>query len=114
MNTLKLTNTLFDNFFNSGLDHVYYLDEDYHHEEHGDVYRYELNLAGFKKENISVSAENGMIKVQAKQGERTYSKLLKVPKKGDASSSVVKYKDGLLNITINKKEGEKKVALEIN
>jgi len=114
MNTLRLTNTLFDNFFNSGLDHIYYIDDDYDYEEHDDTYKYELNLAGFKKENIKVTAENGRVKITAKQGDKSYSKLLSLPKKADPNSSVIKYEDGLLNITINKKEGEKRVELEIN
>ena len=114
MNTIKLTNTLFDNFFNGGLDHFYYIDDEYGCNERDDTYVYELNLAGFKKDNIKVAAENGRIKVSAKQGDRNYTKLLPVPKKADLSSSVVKYEDGLLNITINKKEGEKRVELEIN
>ena len=114
MNTYRLTNTLFDNFFNSGLDHFYYIDDNYDYSERDDTYVYELNLAGFKKDNIKVAAENGRIKVTAKQGDKSYAKLLTVPKKADLNSSEVKYEDGLLNITINKKEGEKRVELEIN
>ena len=114
MNTFKLTNTLFDNFFNSGLDHIYYIDDDYDCKERDNTYVYELNLAGFKKENVKVETENGRIKVTAKQGDRAYAKLLTVPKKAELGSTDVRYVDGLLNITINKKEGEKRVELEIN
>ena len=114
MNTFRLTNTLFDNFFNSGLDHLYYIDDNYDYSERDDTYVYELNLAGFKKDNIKVAAENGRIKVTAEQGDKSYAKFLSVPKKADLTSSIVKYEDGLLNITINKKEGEKRVDLEIN
>ena len=114
MNTLRLTNTLFDNFFNTDLDHIYYIDDDYDHEEQNDTYVYKLNLAGIKRENIKVTAENGSIKISAKQGDKSYMKLLTVSKKADINSSVVKYEDGLLNITINKKEGQKKIELEIN
>ncbi len=103
MNTFRLSNTLFDNFFNSGLDHFYYIDDDYDYSERDDTYVYELNLAGFKKENIKVSAENGRIKVTAKQDDKSYTKLLSVPKKADLNSSSVKYEDGILSITINKK-----------
>ena len=114
MNTLRLTNTLFNSLFNDEPDHFYYIEGNYDFEEHGDTYKCELSLAGIKRDNIKVSTEDGRIRVTAKQDDKVYSKFLTVPKKADVHSSVVKYEDGLLNITINKRGGEKRVELEIN
>ena len=116
MNTLRLTNTLFDNFFNGGFSHVYHeLDDDIHgYEEDADGYQCELNLAGYKKENIRVSIDNNLLKVTAKQGDRSYSKAFSVPQKADATTSLVRYEDGVLYIKINKKESAKTIELDID
>lgn len=115
MRTLRLTNTLFDNLFNSGLSHVYHeLDDNvYGYEEDESGYQYELNLAGYKKENIKVSIDNNLLKVTARQGDRSYSKALSVPQKADSTSSLVRYEDGILRIKINKKESAKTIELDI-
>jgi len=115
MTTLKLRNTLFDNFFNTGLDHVLYEDnDDYYYEETEDAYKYQFNLAGFKKESIKVSVENNLLKVKAQQGDRVFSKAYTVSRKADGSASVAKYEDGMLYVTINKKVSEKAIELEVN
>ena len=117
MNTLRLTNTLFDNFFNGGFSHVYHeVDDDALHdyEEDSNGYQCELNLAGYKKENIKVSIDNNLLKVTAKQGDRSYSKAFTVPQKADTSSSSVRYEDGVLYVKINKKESAKTIELDIN
>ena len=113
MSTLKLRNTLFDNFFNSGFSHVLYEDTDAYYKETKDSYDYEFNLAGFKKENIKVSLENNLIRVEAEQGDRVFSKAYTVPRKADSSASLAKYEDGILYITINKKASEKAIELEL-
>ena len=115
MTTLRLRNTLFDNFFGNGLSHVLYEDyDDYNYEEAKDSYKYQFNLAGFKKENISVSVEYNLLKVKATQDDRVFSKAYSVPRKADSSASVAKYEDGMLYVTINKKASEKAVELQVN
>ena len=115
MNTIWLSNTLFDNFFGNGLSHVLYEDnDDYYYQETKDSYKYEFNLAGFKKENINVSLENNLLKVKAEQGDRVFSKAYTVPRKADSAASIAKYEDGMLYVTINKKASEKAVELELN
>ena len=118
MNTLKLTNTLFDNLFNGGFSHVYHEYEPEvpanYYEEDVDGYQIELNLAGYKKENIKVSIDNSLLKVAAKQEDRSYYKTFSVPQKADATSSSVRYEDGILYIKINKKESAKTIELDVN
>ena len=70
MTTLRLRNTLFDNFFSNGLSHVLYEDDDAYYKETEDGYNYQFNLAGFKKENVNMVIDNNLIKVTASQGDR--------------------------------------------
>ena len=115
MSTLRLRNTLFDNFFGNGLSHVLYEDnDDHYYEETEDSYNYQFNLAGFRKENVKVSVENNLLKVKAEQGDRVFSKLYTVPRKADSAASIAKYEDGMLYVTINKKASEKAIELEVN
>ena len=114
MTTLRLRNTLFDNFFGNGLSHVLYEDDDAYYKETEDGYKYQFNLAGFKKENIKVSMENNLLKVKAEQNGRVFSKAYTVPRKADSTASVAKYEDGMLYVTINKKDSEKAIELEVN
>jgi|TARA_B100000085_G_scaffold182029_1_gene166295 HSP20 family molecular chaperone IbpA len=115
MTTLRLRNTLFDNFFGNGLSHVLYEDyDDYNYEETKDSYKYQFNLAGFRKENINVSVENSLLKIKAEQDDRVFSKAYTVPRKADSSASIAKYEDGMLYVTINKKASEKAIELEVN
>ena len=113
MTTLRLRNTLFDNFFNNSFDHLLYEDNDNSYKETEDGYEYQLNLAGFKKENIKVTVENNLLKVKAEQGDRVFSKAYTVPRKSDSSASVAKYEDGILYIKINKKASEKAIELQV-
>ena len=114
MSTLRLRNTLFDNFFNGGFDHILYEDNDnYNYEETENSYKYQFNLAGFKKENIKVSVESNLLKVKAEQGERVFIKAYPVPRKADSFASVAKYEDGILYVGINKKASEKAIELEV-
>ena len=82
-------------------------------DEHEDHYEVDLNLAGFKKEDISVTVDNNILKIGAKQERREYSKNLLLPKKADAKASSVTYEDGLLNIKINKRQSAKSIELKI-
>lgn len=111
---IRLRNTLFNNFFNNGFDHLYYYDnDDYDCKETEDGYEYQINLAGFKRESIKVNLENHQLKVKANQGDKVFSNVYSVPKKADSSASVAKYEDGMLFIKINKKLSEKAIELEV-
>ena len=114
MTTLRLRNTLFNNFFNDGFDHLFYEDnDDYYYHEGEDSYEYQFNLAGFKKENIKASVENNLLKVEAKQDDRVFSKVYTVSSKADSSASAARYEDGILYVTINKKVSEKAIELNV-
>ena len=82
-------------------------------EETKEGYEYELNLAGFGKNNIEVSVEGGFLKVKAQQGERSITKNLPLPEKADPSTALAKYEDGILYLKLNKYAKEKPQTIKI-
>ena len=113
MNTLLINNNL-----NRLLDDFFPLHEEDHfvknYKEESNGYEYQLNLAGFKKENVKLIVDNNLIKVTAKQGDREYFKNYSIPKKGDPTSVDANLEDGMLYIKINKKESAKSREVVIN
>ena len=112
-------NTLFiNNRWNDLLDGFLPLhgDDNYvkNYEESPNGYEYQLNLAGFKKENVNMVIDNNLIKVTASQGDREYFKNYNIRRKGDPSSVDAHLEDGMLYIKINKKESAKSREVVIN
>jgi HSP20 family molecular chaperone IbpA len=83
------------------------------YKENSDDYEYQFNLAGFKKENIKASVEDNVLKVRAKQEDRSFERDVSVPRKADSSLALAKYEDGILYIKINKNIKDKEINLEI-
>ena len=77
-------------------------------------YEVNLNLAGIKKENIKIKAEDGLLHVSAKQDDKSYSRYLSIPSKADASATLTRYEDGLLHIKFIKNEKDKGVSIKVN
>ncbi len=102
-------NRLLDDFF------VYPYESriDSHWDEHETHYEVDFNLAGFKKEDITLTVDNNILKVSAKQEGGVYSRSLLLPKKADIKTASVAYENGLLNIKINKKQSAKSFELKI-
>jgi len=92
-------------------------------EDKGDHYEIKANIPGAENQNINVTTEKGMLKIEAstkrsseqKDGNKflkqerymgSYIRMLSLPKDVDEKSMKNSYKDGVLTITINKK-GEK-------
>ena len=121
MSTLTLTNRLFDNFFTNADraffegDHTYWRrNNTVKGKELEDSYEYSIPLAGFKKENIKATVDEGEVYIVAKQDDSTASYSFLLPDGGDISSMSASHKDGMLTVIINKKESEKKIELAIN
>ena len=107
---------MFTNFDNS------FLDEDYSYWRRGDVvsrkdnentYEYSLELAGFSKKDVKLSFKNGMIKILAKKGESVRSCSFYIPKDSDRDKIFAELKNGLLSITITKKEEAKPIEIKV-
>ena len=77
-------------------------------------YEHESNLAGFKKKNVKVKAENGILEVSAKQGDKEYLRHYSIPDKANTSSIEARLEDGMLYLKINKKESEKSKEVIVN
>lgn len=85
-----------------------------YYQETEDGYELKLNLAGFKRENINAGFEDGLLRVNAEQGDRKFSQSFKVPEKADVSAVVGRYEDGILYLKINKIASAKPVKIQIN
>lgn len=90
----------------------------------------EMDLPGFKKEDIKIESDNGYITITAEskkenndkdkkyiRRERSYSKYQRSFYIGDVASEEIKadFKDGILNIVIpvlNEKESKKQISID--
>lgn len=68
--------------------------------------KYEINLAGTDKKDISIEVNDTYLEVLVKGGEHTY---INFNKYQDTENITAEYKNGLLTISIPKKQKEKRV-----
>ena len=116
MRNYSLTNTLFNdlftNFDNSA--HSYWRRQDtVLVKDTGNTYEYSMELAGFSKKDVEVSFKDEIVKILAKKEESTKSCSFYIPKDADKDKIFAELKDGLLSITITKKEEVKAKQIKI-
>ncbi len=126
--------SLFDDFFNrfyeeeSSEDNFRAMAMDI--TEHDKEFRILANLPGFKKENVKISVHDNQLLIEAvcdekqeeKQGtmyrcERysgSYRRNLNLPENADVSAINAKMEDGVLNVSIPKKEPSPKKEITID
>ncbi len=64
-----------------------------------------LDMPGIKKENIKVNASNeDTVEIIADGNQRKYHKTIDLPTGVDVKSAKSKYNNGILELTLNKKE----------
>lgn len=78
-------------------------------------YNYKINLAGSDKKDIGVSVEQNnnsedFLVVRSGKTQRTYL----IKDNCDKNSVTAKYKNGILNIKINKKESAKPIKISVD
>ena len=120
MRNYSLTNTLFndlftnyDNSFFDG-DHSYWRRQDIITvKDTGNTYDYRMELPGFTKKDVKLSFREGIVKILAKKEDDTKSFSFYIPKDSDKDKIFAEMKDGLLSITITKKEEAKAVDIKI-
>ena len=61
-----------------------------------------IELPGVEKEQISAQVKGDILTLSANDGDRKYYKEIVLPKNVDASTLKSKYKNGVLEIRINK------------
>jgi HSP20 family molecular chaperone IbpA len=70
----------------------------------------EIELAGVKKEDITIKFEKNDLKVTSIKKGITYAKAVTIDEKYNLDSTSAKYENGLLTITINEKDIYSKVV----
>lgn len=76
-------------------------------------YYVEINLAGFKKEQVKVTKKNNVLKVEAKKDEHNQYVRSWQNSEWDIGKSEVKLEDGLLKITIPKTAEAQETVIDI-
>jgi HSP20 family molecular chaperone IbpA len=82
-----------------------------------DGYAFYIPFAGLGKDNVKVSVADNRVKVEAK-GEAAgqevdYARSFSVPNKADVTTLEAKMENGLLSITISKKEKDKNRTINV-
>ncbi len=72
----------------------------YNETENG--YEYELELPGYSKKDVTISAVDGAITINAVKGEKTRKFSIGVPEDADLSSTEGQLTNGLLKLKIEK------------
>ena len=85
--------------------------------EEEDKVRIVVDIPGVEKEDINVEATETEVEISAARGDRKYHKVVRLPTKVKPETAKAQYKNGVLTITIEKVEKEKrrkghKVAVE--
>ena len=66
-----------------------------------------IEMPGLSKDKIKVDAYEGKVEVKSDDPQRKYHKLLELPPEADIETARCAYKNGILEITFNKKEQAK-------
>lgn len=98
--------------------------------EHEDVLHFEAELPGVKKDDVSVEFNDGVLSITgekpatAEESEGTYftrerhfgsfSRSFKLGRTYDPQTITAKFSDGVLSVTVGKKEESKPVSVEVN
>ena len=84
-----------------------------HYNETDNGYEYELELPGYKKENVAVFAVDRVITINAVKGEKTRKLSVGVSEDADLSTIAGQLADGILTIKVDKQERAKPITVEI-
>ncbi len=72
-------------------------------------------MPGIEKQDVELSAEGRELEIKASRGDRKYHEFVELPADVDVDSAKASYKNGVLDITLNKvesKKGRKKINVE--
>lgn len=84
-----------------------------HYDETENGYEYELELPGYKKKDVAISAVDGIITVNAVKGEGTRKFSVGVSEDADLSTISASLADGILAIKVDKQEKAKPITVRI-
>jgi len=72
-------------------------------------------MPGIEKEDVELDVEGRELEIKAARGDRKYHEFVELPADVDVESAKATYKNGVLDITLNKverKKGRKKINVE--
>jgi HSP20 family molecular chaperone IbpA len=102
--------TLNDTWYN---DFSYRTKVSGHYNETEDGYEYELELPGYKKKDVAISAVDGIITINAVKGEKTRKFSVGVSEDADLSTISGQLADGLLTLKVDKEEKAKPITVKL-
>jgi len=76
--------------------------------EEDEVVRVVVDMPGVEKEDINIEATETELRISAERGDRKYHKVVTLPCKVKPETAKATYKNGVLTVTIEKAEKEKK------
>lgn len=117
MRTLLRYNNIWDTFdtFNNSFfnDFTHKSTSQGYYNETEDGYEYELELPGYKKKDVTISAVDDIITIHAVRGEKTREFSVGVPEDVDLSTITGCLADGLLSLRIDKLEKAKPITVKL-
>jgi HSP20 family molecular chaperone IbpA len=117
MRTILKYNNVWDILDTFGND--FYNDFSYRHQASGHYnetengYEYELELPGYKKKDVSISAVDGIITINAVRGEKARKLSVGVSEDADLSTISGQLADGLLSLKVDKQEKAKPITVKL-
>ena len=87
-------------------------DSPYEFKDKGDVFELKLAVPGYKKEHVKIEEKDKMLMVSAKNGDRSRSAVIPILEY-EFKEIKAKVEDGLLTISLVKKEPEKSRVIKI-
>ena len=84
-----------------------------HYDETEDGYEYEIELPGYKKKDIAISAVDGIVTISAVKGEKTRKFSVGVSEDADLSTMSGQLADGLLTLRVDKEEKAKPITVKL-
>ena len=76
-------------------------------------YEYELELPGYAKKDVTISAVDGVITINAVKGEKTRKLSVGVPEDAELSSIEGQLTNGLLTLSVEKQEKAKPITVKL-
>jgi len=76
-------------------------------------YEYELELPGYAKKDVTISAVDGVITINAVKGEKTRKLSVGVPEDADLPSIEGQLTNGLLTLKVEKQEKAKPITVKL-
>jgi len=79
----------------------------------GDDIKMDFDVPGFSKTDFTITADNFILTIEGKAGDRTFNKRLRINKDFDLSKTEAIVENGILNLTIPKLEDKKRKSIQI-